>query len=164
MNPPPGHGDDGRRLVVPSAFADDDGAQPPALRAALLLYSQNPAAHSDVIRALVSARLLVPVVAVLDESETTLDAHGRKVEVDKSSHMATVSLVQADGRRGLLAFTSVETMARWDAQARPVPAAARDVAAAAREEGAQGVLIDIAGPVRFALDGDHLTWLSELGR
>lgn len=151
---------DGRRLEVPTGFAGDDGSAPTALREALHRYAQDRAAHADVLTALTAARLLVPVVAVLDESRTAADPAGREISVDKSSHMATVSLVQADGRRGLLAFTSVDSLARWDPQARPVPASARDVAAAAVAEGAQGVLIDIAGPVRFALDGEYLIGLS----
>lgn len=155
---------EGRRLEVPSAFASDDGSAPAALREALDRYATDATAHSDVVAAIASARLLVPVVAVLDEAETVRTSDGSPVTQDKSSHMATVSLVQADGRRGLLAFTSVETLARWDAQARPVPAAAVDVAAAAVAEGAHGVLIDIAGPVRFALDGPNLAGLAAIAR
>jgi hypothetical protein len=92
-------------------------------------------------------------VSVLDEVD---DVTGG----DKSSHMASVSLIQADGRRGLLAFTGVETMRLWDPAARPVPVASYDVAAAATEEGADGVLVDIAGPVRFAIDGELLVELA----
>lgn len=150
----------GRRLEVPTAFTGDDGSAPPALRAALDRYAEDRSAHGEVLDELTESRLLVPVVAVLEESEVTSDHRGRDLEVEKSSHMATVTLVQADGRRGLLAFTSIDALARWDPQARPVPAMASDVAAAAIAEGAQGVLLDIAGPVRFALDGEHLSNLS----
>ena len=143
----------GRRLEVPSTFADDDGSAPEVLRLALERYATDPRERAGVVAALARARLLVPVVAVLDERD---DDTGE----EKSSHMATVSLVQADGRRGLLAFTSVDSLARWDPRARPVPAMGVDVAAAAVGEGAQGVLIDIAGPVRFALDGPDLRDLS----
>ena len=147
--PSPGQG---RRLEVPVDFAGDDGAPDPRLRSALERYALDASARSEVLAALSTARLLVPVVAVLEE----VDASG----ADKSSHMATVSLVQADGRRGLLAFTGVDALARWDPQARPVPAWSAQVAAAAVAEGAHGVLLDIAGPVRFALDGEALTALS----
>ncbi|MGI9197596.1 MAG: SseB family protein [Candidatus Nanopelagicales bacterium] len=99
------------------------------------------------------ARLLVPLVAVLDER----DAQG----ADKSSHMASVTLVQQDGRRGLLAFTSVQSMRAWDPAARPAPARAPDVARSALDDGADGVLVDIAGPVRFALDGIALRQVAE---
>jgi hypothetical protein len=92
-------------------------------------------------------------VSVVDDVDTQTGA-------DKSSHMASVSLVQSDGRRGLLAFTGIAALARWDPVARPVPVTAHQVAAAALEEGAEGVLIDIAGPVRFAIDGELLAELA----
>ena len=41
-----------------------------------------------------------------------------------------------------------------------MPAWVADVAAAALEEGADGVLVDVAGPVAFAVDGELL---AELG-
>lgn len=141
---------DGRRIDAPTGFAGDEGDADPALRAAL----ESGDAEGVLTRLRQGARLLVPIVAVLDEVDD--DGGG-----DKSSHMASVSLVQADGRRGLLAFTSVDTLAAWDARARPVPATAPDVAAAALEEGADGVLVDIAGPIRFALDGDALRRVAE---
>ena len=138
----------GRRIETPSAFAQDDGTADPRLRAAL-----EGGDSATVLGMLQSgARLLVPIVAVLDEA----DGSG----ADKSSHMAAVSLLQEDGRRGLLAFTSLESMRAWDPAARPVPVPAPDAAAAALAEGADGVLVDIAGPVRFALDGDVLSDLA----
>lgn len=135
---------DGRQIHAASPFPDDDGRPDPALQAAL------EAGDSDAVLDRLSSgvRLLVPVVAVLEESGDD----GR----DKASYMASVSLVQSDGRRGLLAFTSAESLRAWDREARPVPARAVDVAAAAIAEGADGVLVDIAGPVRFALDSQAL--------
>ena len=124
-----------------AAFAQDDGSPDVLLRAAL----DAGDAEATLARLREGARLLVPIVAVLDEAGEDGS--------DKSSHMASVSLVQSDGRRGLLAFTSIDTLRAWDPAARPVPALAPSVARAALEEEADGVLVDIAGPVRFALDG-----------
>ena len=70
--------------------------------------------------------------------------------------MASVSLVSADGRRGLLAFSSVQAMAAWDPAARGIPATGVKVAAGALEHGADAILLDVAGPVRVALDGSVL--------
>ena len=92
---------------------------------------------------------MTPLVAVLDEAEESPDG----LRQDKSSHMASVSLVAADGRRGLLAFSSVQSMAAWDPAARGIPALGATVAAGALDEGADAVLLDLAGPVRVALDG-----------
>lgn len=134
---------DGRHIEVPARFADDDGRADARWAAAY----ENPADVEQLLRG--GVRLLVPIVSVLDEVDPQTGG-------DKSSHMASVSLVQADGRRGLLAFTGVETMRLWDPAARPVPVTAYEVAAAAVQEGADGVLVDIAGPVRFAIDGELL--------
>lgn len=137
----------GRRIETPDAFAGDDGRADPRWEQAYV----DPVRVEELLRT--GVRLLVPIVSVLDEVDAQTGA-------DKSSHMASVSLVQADGRRGLLAFTGVETMRRWDPAARPVPVTAYDVAAAAVDEGADGVLVDIAGPVGFAIDGELLADLA----
>lgn len=137
----------GRRIETPDAFAGDDGRADPRWEPAYA----DPVAVEALLRS--GVRLLVPIVSVLDEVDAQTGA-------DKSSHMASVSLVQPDGRRGLLAFTGTESLARWDPAARPVPVTSHQVAAAALEEGADGVLVDIAGPVRFAIDGEFLAELA----
>lgn len=137
----------GRRIETPDAFAGDDGRADPRWEPAYA----DPVSVEALLRS--GVRLLVPIVAVLDEVDAQTGA-------DKSSHMASVSLVQPDGRRGLLAFTGTESLARWDPAARPVPVTSHQVAAAALEEGADGVLVDIAGPVRFAIDGEFLAELA----
>lgn len=142
-----GDDDRGRRIDVPDRFAGDDGRPDPRWARAY----DDPRQVEELLRS--GVRLLVPIVAVLDEADEETGA-------DKSSHMASVSLVQADGRRGLLAFTGVESLARWDPAARPVPVTSHQVAAAALEESADGVLVDIAGPVRFAIDGQLLADLA----
>lgn len=137
----------GRSIETPDAFAGDDGRADPRWGSAYA----DPVSVEALLRS--GVRLLVPIVSVLDEVDAQTGA-------DKSSHMASVSLVQPDGRRGLLAFTGTESLARWDPAARPVPVTSHQVAAAALEEGADGVLVDIAGPVRFAIDGEFLAELA----
>jgi hypothetical protein len=142
---------DGSRIPDPG-FAGDDGAADAALAAALTAYAAGTGDRAGVLGALGSARLLVPVVAVLGEVER--DEQG--LTHDKSSDMATVLMTRPDGRRGLLAFTSTASLAGWDAGARPVPAAASTAAQAALQEGADALVVDVAGPVRFALEGEDL--------
>lgn len=142
---------DGSRIPDPG-FAGDDGAADAALTAALTAYDAGEGDRAGVLGALGSARLLVPVVAVLGEME--VDEHG--LAHDKSSDMATVLMTRPDGRRGLLAFTSTASLAGWNAEARPVPAAASTAAQAAIQEGADALVLDVSGPVRFALDGEDL--------
>lgn len=147
--------DDGQRIPDPG-FAGDDGAPDPALRELLAAYAVGRARQVDVLAAVQASRLLVPVVAVVGDVE--VDAAGLVRE--KTSDMATVLLTRLDGRRGLLAFTGLDSLAAWDAQARPVPVAAAGAALAARQEGADALVLDVAGPARFAVEGPDLHGLA----
>ncbi|MFZ0324007.1 MAG: SseB family protein [Actinomycetes bacterium] len=145
------------RHDLPAAeFADDDGSADPALEHALSAYGQGVATGGDVLDALVATRLLVPVVAVLESS--ALNAAG--LRVDKESSMATVTVRRPDGGSSLLAFTSMAALARWRADARPVPVPARRAAQAALSEGADTLLLDVAGPSAFAVGGAELRVLA----
>lgn len=148
----------GRYLQAP-AVPDDDGSTDPALAAVLTAYDAAPDdldRYCDVLARLAGGRLLVPVVAALGESET--DEAG--LVHDKSSDMAAVLLTGADGRRALLAFTGLESMARWDPQARPVPVTTAIAALSAVQEEAAALLVDVAGPVRFVVQGEDLAALA----
>ena len=136
----------GTRLLAGAGAPDDTGEADPALAAALAAYAEDPAREPDVVAALARARLLVPVVAALGESGTGADGLVR----DKSAEMAAVLMRSASGRLALLAFTGLEALHRWDPEARPVPVPARTAALAALQDGAEALLIDPAGPVRYA--------------
>lgn len=138
--------------ILESSFPDDTGAVDPALAAALTAYGEGTGDFAAVVMALQGSRLLVPVVAVLGETET--DERG--LTHDKSSDMAAVLLTGADGRLALLAFTGSESLARWDPQARPVPVPARTAAVSAVQEEAAALVIDVAGPTTFVLEGEEL--------
>ncbi len=135
----------GQRLLAGAGLPDDTGAPDPGLTAALTAYAADPAREPEVLAALAGARLLVPVVAELGETETGPDG----LVHDKSSDMATVLMRGADGRLALLAFTGLDSLQRWDPDARPVPVPARTAALAAMQDGAEALLIDLAGPVRY---------------
>lgn len=127
---------EGKQIPQP-VFSDDNGLADAAAMDALAPQGRS-ADRYEVANALRSARLFVPVVAILDSEEVTDDGH----RTEKDSHMATVSITSADGRRGLLAFTSVAAMANWSKEARPVAALGSTVAASALQEGASAVIID----------------------
>lgn len=137
-------------------FAADDGSPDPSVTVALTAYADGTGGAADVLAALAAGRLLVPVVAVLDEAGETPDG----VRTDKASHMATVSTTGRDGRRGLLAFTSTEAMQRWNAAARPVAVTTRRAAEAALADGADVLVIDLTGPVSFSVDAGELRALA----
>ncbi|MFW6204850.1 MAG: SseB family protein [Actinomycetota bacterium] len=144
-----------RALGTPD-FGHDDGSPDPGVTAALTAYAHGDGGSADVLNALAAGRLLVPVVAVAETGETPAEG-GRR---ERTSHMASVSTIGRDGRRGLLAFTSVETMRRWNPAARPVPVTSRRAAESALADGAEALVIDLAGPVTFAVDAGELRALA----
>ncbi|MGK5499779.1 SseB family protein [Streptomyces sp. URMC 125] len=138
-------------------FADDDGSADPALAAALEAWSADRSAEPEVLAALAGARLLVPVVAVLGEAEE--DERGLRRE--KTSDMAVPTLNAPGGRRALPAFTSTDSLARWRPDARPVAVPLHQALRAAAQEGADTLVLDLAGPVTYQLTGPALRALAE---
>lgn len=142
-------------LIKPQ-FPEDDGSADPALVAALTAYAAGQGGEHAVLDALSRSRVLVPIVAVLT-SEETVDGLRR----EKESEMALPTLTGADGRRGVLGFTSMKTLQLWRPDARPVPVRAVDACRTALEEGAEALVLDVAGPVPFAVDGVRLHLMAE---
>jgi len=132
-------------------FRDDDGAADPRVATALAAYQAGRGSEHDALTALAAARLLVPVIAVL--------ADGSAAEGDKNSEMVLPTLIGQDGRPAVLAFTGLDTLARWRRNARPVPAEADRVWRAAAADGC-AVVIDVAGPVPLAVEGTRLAALA----
>ncbi|MGP3999737.1 SseB family protein [Streptomyces sp. 8N706] len=143
--------------IPDSGFSDDDGSADPRLAAALAAYADDRAAEPQVLSALPGARLLVPVVAVLGETETGPDGLRR----EKTSDMAVPTLKGPGGRRALPAFTSSESLARWDPEARPVAVPLHRTLQAAAHEQADTIVLDLAGPVPYQLTGPALLALAE---
>lgn len=135
------------RSLAKPAFPDDDGSLDDILVAAFDS-NDKPAA---IIGALCSVRVFVPVIAVLGETPS---------EGDKDSEMAAVFMTGADGRKALLAFSSIETMKNWDPQARPVPINGYDAARAALDEGAAALLLDLGDPHFTVVETDDLGHLA----
>lgn len=147
-----------RREILDLGFSDDDGSADAEVAAALAAYDADPAVgHHAALAALQETRLLVPVVAVLGEVEH--DEQG--LAHDKTSDMAAVLITGRDGRTALLSFTSTAAMRAWNPEARPVAVTARQAARAALQDDADALLVDVAGPVLFAVDGADLRDLAE---
>jgi hypothetical protein len=144
------------RSVPDPGFPGDSGEAAPAVSSALAAYAGGTGSHVDALAAVRGARLLVPVVAVLGEAET--DERG--LTHDKTSDMATVLLQGADGRMALLAFTGTAALRAWDPEARPVPVTARTAAQAALQDHAAAIVVDVAGPATFVLEGEDLQGLA----
>ena len=132
-------------------FRGDRGAADPRVTAALAAYQAGQGSEQAALTALAAARLLVPVVAVL--------ADGIATQGDTNSEMVLPTLIGRDGRPAVLAFTSLDALARWRPEARPVPAEADRVWRAAVADGC-AVVIDVAGPVPLAVEGARLAALA----
>lgn len=156
---------EGKQIPTPR-YADDAGEADPEVLAALVAAAQSPGDVDLQARAigLVSeSRVLVPVIAVLDdlEEEPPAATEGQPLPREKNSHMATAVVAGPDGSRALLAFTSMAAMRAWDAQARPVPVSCREAAESAVAEQADALLIDVAEPHRFVLTGTALAAIAQ---
>jgi hypothetical protein len=150
------------RTIPDPGFAGDTGQVDPELAAALAAYDAAPddsVAARAVLARLSQTRLLVPVVAILGEVEH--DEQG--LAHDKTSDMAAVLMTGRDGRKALLAFTGTAALQAWDASARPVPVTARHAAQSALQDEASALLIDVAGPVMFVVEGADLRALAGVG-
>jgi SseB protein N-terminal domain len=161
----------------------DRGEPDPQVAAALTAFAAGRGSEHAALTALAGARLLVPVVAILAEAEAEAAAGagaaaaggtqspdrpapgdaggpGRPLRREKASEMALPILIGSDGRRAVLAFTGLPSLAGWQPDARPVPVTARQVWQAGVQQ-ASAVVIDVAGPVPFAVDGARLAALAE---
>jgi hypothetical protein len=144
-------------------FRDDRGAADPRAAAALAAYQAGQGSEQAALTALAAARLLVPVVAVLADGPAAegdrAAQRDRAAEGDKNSEMVLPTLIGRDGRPAVPAFTSLDALARWRPNARPVPAEAGRVWRAAVADRC-AVVIDVAGPVPLAVEGARLEALA----
>jgi SseB protein N-terminal domain len=139
--------------IPSSSFADDDGSADADLREVLAQYAQtaDAATARELLDLLVVARLLVPVVSVVDSMEEG---------VEKDSHLSSVEFQSEDGRKALIAFTGNDAVQMWDPEARPIPREAYIVAQGAVEQGYDAILLDLSGPTPVAIDGMLLSLLA----
>jgi hypothetical protein len=124
-------------------FRGDRGTADPRVTAALAAYQVGQGSELAALAALAAARLLVPVIAV-PGSGSDPAARSKTGKTGKGSEMVLPTLIGRDGRAALIAFTGLDTLARWRPDARPVPAEA----------------IDVAGPVPLAVQGARLAALA----
>lgn len=144
------------RDYAPSPFPGDDGSVPPALASVL---TEQPLRPVALARALRGCRVLVPIMATATEAGTT--AHG--LTGDNGADMAMVSITAPDGARTLPIFSSVQALARWRRDARPVPVVAEQAAQAAVQEGCTSLVLDPGSPHGLTLQRSIL-WALAQGR
>lgn len=130
------------RSLPTGGFEGDDGAADAGLMRAL-----TTGGEAEVLEHLAAARLLVPVTAVA--TETREGEHGQTS--DKEADMAVLLLEHPDGRTALPVFTSMESLAAFDASVRPVPVEAARAAQAAISESADLMVLDCASEQAFEI-------------
>ena len=137
-----------------SPFPGDTGAPSAETRRliAAAAAEATPLAYLRAVAALCSDRLLVPVVA----TATRLGETVAGLASDKEAEMSVVTLQAQDGRRALLAFTGLDALQSWQPDARPIPVTVDRTAQTARNENLTAVLIDMAGPHAFVIEGEVL--------
>ncbi|MFF2345536.1 SseB family protein [Pseudarthrobacter sp. NPDC058119] len=128
-------------------FEDDDGTADAGYLAAIAALREGRGDEADVVAALATARVFIPIVAQLAEEAAT--EHG--LHADKQADMALVTLKAADGRTALPAFTSAAALAAWHPDARPVAVYAARAALSAVAEGAELLVLDPGADVTFVV-------------
>jgi hypothetical protein len=135
------------RELKQNNFAGDDGSANSELISAITKFQKGEAINEDVVAAFSKARLLIPLLADLGESETSEQG----LRVDKSAELSIVTVGTPDDQNGLPVFSSVDAMKRWNPTARPVPSDAVRIAIAAASEGNTRIILDAEGPTEFAI-------------
>ena len=125
--------------------------------AALAAYAAGTGSQVDALAAVRASRLLVPVVAVLGEVE--VDERGLDARQDqRHGDRAAAGRRRPDGAARLHRHPT--PCVAWDPEARPVPVTARTAAQAALQDGAAAIVVDVAGPATFVVEGEDLEGLA----
>lgn len=150
------------RTLQSTGFEGDDGSADDALTRALAAHHRGELDRYALYPVLAGKRVLAPIVALLGESEAAgTGVGGTELRRDKDSEMALVTLVASDGAKAVPVFTSTEKLGVWGATAgfpaaRPVPVSVEKAAAAALQEDADVLLVDLGTDEQFELGGAAL--------
>lgn len=133
------------RAFQQNPHAADDGSADPALEAALSRFRAGEGSQGDVVDALRSARVLVPLIA--EKGDEGVGPTG--LPIDKTQELSIVTVAAPDGRRVQPVFSSVAAMARWDQTARPIPVEAVRAALAASADDTDLMVLDPGSETEF---------------
>lgn len=127
--------------------AGDDGSAPPGLLEQIVRLRRGEAAQASVVGVLRDSRVLIPLVSHAGTEGETAEG----LRVDKTQELSIVTVEGPDGRTVMPIFSSVETMQRWDAAARPIPVEMRRAALAAADEQTDVAVLDPASESEFVV-------------
>lgn len=132
----PWHGRD----LTPSHFPGDMGERNEAVATALeALDAGEDPTRERLVAALAGTRILIPIQAIATETAETENG----LHADNASDMAMVKLRMRDGQVALPIFTSLEALAAWSPEARPVPMVLEKAAQSAVAEGCTCLAVDL---------------------
>ncbi|MFZ9308711.1 MAG: SseB family protein [Candidatus Nanopelagicales bacterium] len=117
---------------------EDFGQIPESIQSAFALWLEHPneLTRQGLLSALSQSRLLLPL---------------REHKTHTGNDMVQVTFTSKDGRKALLAFTSIESLSKFDPIARPFIKTSKDLALEALEQNYDGIIIDINDEHKIAL-------------
>ncbi|MEO5534273.1 MAG: SseB family protein [Pseudolysinimonas sp.] len=127
--------------------AADDGSADALLIETVRRFRAHDLGMTEVVAALASARVLVPLLA--ERGDEGVGAHGQLV--DKTQELSLVTVEGPDGRSVLPVFSSVDTMRAWNPVARPIPVAATRAALSAAADDVGAIVLDPGSPTEVAI-------------
>lgn len=130
----------------------DTGAADERLARALGTWRATGTGRAEALAALPGARVFAAITATSTAEHVEA---GTGLRAESSAEMALLTL-EVDGRRALPVFTSTGALQRWRLDARPVTVPGDQVCAAALEQGADTLLLDLD----LAVTGQELVDLS----
>jgi hypothetical protein len=144
----------GARVLVPVVAVPSDPSVPsdPAAPSDAAAPS-DPAAPSD---AAAPSETAGPSEGATRDAGLEDPVPGSGLGAKEGTDMAAVLMTGRDGRQALLAFSSLDSLLAWNPEGRPVPVATRQAAQAALSEGADALVVDVAGPVQVPIEGSAL--------
>lgn len=117
---------------------EDFGQIPEAIQSAYAVWLEHPneLTRQGLVVAISQSRLLLPL---------------REQKTNAGNEMVQVTFTSRDGRRAILAFTSLESLTKFDPLARPLVKTSKDLALEALEQNYDGILLDINDEHKIAL-------------
>ena len=134
----------------------DLGESDRRLAAALSAGTATARSRSELLAALIDARLFAAVAATATGEET---AAVTGLRAESGAELAVLLIQAADGTRALPVFSDLRELQRWRPDARPVPLTGAQACAAATEEQATAVVLDPAG-VAVVIDAHEIASLA----
>ncbi len=126
------------RAFQDNPHANDSGATPADVAERLDAWRSGAGTFTDLVAAIATSRFLIPLVTHAGDN---FDGENPVME-DKVQELSVVTVAGPSGEKVIPAFTSVDAMRAWNADARPIPIDAQRVALAAASEQTDRIVVN----------------------